>query len=212
MKITKFGHCCLLIEEQGTRILTDPGIFSTTQNEIKDLDVIVITHEHPDHFHIESLKKVLENNPNIPIICNSFLSELLKKENITNFKIVEHGQSTIEKEIKIEAYGTKHAEMHSSIPQSNNTGYFFAEKLFYPGDAFTDPKRPVDILALPVSGPWMKISEAVDYALELKPQKAFPVHDGIMVRPGIAHRIPNIVLPQNSIEFIVLELGKEYSL
>ncbi|MBI2052837.1 MAG: MBL fold metallo-hydrolase, partial [Candidatus Ryanbacteria bacterium] len=29
MKITKFGHCCLLIKENGVRILTDPGTYST---------------------------------------------------------------------------------------------------------------------------------------------------------------------------------------
>lgn len=58
-----------------------------------------------------------------------------------------------------------------------NTGYFIDEKLFYPGDAFTDPGRPIDVLALPVAGPWVKISESVDYALALKPRTVFPVHD-----------------------------------
>lgn len=56
MKVTKFGHCCLLIEEEGLRILTDPGSYSTRQNDVQNIDVILITHEHPDHLHIESLK------------------------------------------------------------------------------------------------------------------------------------------------------------
>ena len=38
MNITKLGHCCLLIEEKGLRILTDPGAYSTGQNEIKNID------------------------------------------------------------------------------------------------------------------------------------------------------------------------------
>ncbi|MES2436659.1 MAG: MBL fold metallo-hydrolase [Patescibacteria group bacterium] len=210
MKITKYGHCCLLLEIEGTRILTDPGIFSTTQNEIKDIDVVVITHDHQDHYHVDSVKKIIANNPEVKIITTSFMAGLLDKENIKNYEIVDEGQSTIQKNIKIEAYGTKHAQMHSSIPQTSNTGYFFADTLFYPGDAFTDPKRHIDILALPVAGPWMKISEAIDYALALKPTKAFAVHDAVMTRPELASNWPNRVLPPNGIEFLVLEIGKEY--
>jgi len=28
MKITKLGHCCLLIETKGKRVLTDPGSYT----------------------------------------------------------------------------------------------------------------------------------------------------------------------------------------
>ncbi len=213
MKITKYGHCCLLVEEKGLRILTDPGIFSTQQNEIKNIDIILITHEHQDHYHIDSLKKILENNPEVKIITNSTVGALLDKEGI-KYQICEVGaeQYTEEKGIEIEAYGTLHAQMHSSIPQSNNTGYFVGQKLFYPGDAFTNPGKSVDILALPVAGPWMKISEAVDYALQIKPRVAFPVHDGVMTRPELVHRWPAQVLPKEDINFVVLEIGKETEL
>jgi len=33
----------LIIEEAGLRILTDPGIFTTEQNEVKNIDIILIT-------------------------------------------------------------------------------------------------------------------------------------------------------------------------
>ena len=49
MKITKFGHSCLLVEENGVRILFDPGSYSTAQNDVKNIDVVLITHEHSDH-------------------------------------------------------------------------------------------------------------------------------------------------------------------
>lgn len=211
MKITKFGHCCLLIEEKGKRVLTDPGMYSTLQNDVEDLDLIVITHEHTDHYHIDSLKIIARNNPQTKIITNSTVGGLLDKEGIA-YTIVEEGQTYSELGFPIEAYGTKHAMMHSSIPLSNNTGYFFADKFFYPGDAFTDPKRPIDILALPVAGPWMKVSEAIDYALLVKPTKVIPVHDGILLNPSLPYRIPSAVLPQNGIEFIVLKIGEETEL
>jgi L-ascorbate metabolism protein UlaG (beta-lactamase superfamily) len=37
IKVTKLGHCCLLIETGGLRILTDPGSYSTSQSEVKDI-------------------------------------------------------------------------------------------------------------------------------------------------------------------------------
>ena len=92
MKITKFGHCCLLIEEGGVRILTDPGIYSTQQNEVKDIGFVLITHEHTDHFNINSLKEILINNPQAKIITNKSVGLLLEKESIA-FSIVEDGQT-----------------------------------------------------------------------------------------------------------------------
>ena len=37
MKITKLRPCCLLIKEGGLQILTDPGAWSTGQNEVRDI-------------------------------------------------------------------------------------------------------------------------------------------------------------------------------
>jgi len=180
MKVTKFGHCCMLIEDKNVRILTDPGTFSTEQDNVENIDVVLITHEHQDHFHIESLKNILANNQNAKIITNKTVGKLLDKEHI-KYEIVEHNQHTKIRDVLIEGFGVKHAVMHSSFPQSDNTGYFIGNRLFYPGDALTNPGKHVDILAWPVAGPWIKIGEALDYALELKPRVCFPVHDAVLV-------------------------------
>jgi len=71
---------------------------------------------------------------------------------------------------------------------------------------------PVDILAWPITGPWCKISEAMDYVLSVKPRVAFPVHDGNLVRHGITNRLPNLFLPPAGIQFVALELNKESDL
>ena len=109
----------------------------------------------------------------------------------------------------IEGFGKDHALMHTSIPPIQNTGYFIGKDFFYPGDAFTHPNKNVQILALPVAGPWTNIKQAVKYALEVKPKVCFPVHDWNMKIPGVVHRTPSVVLPKNNIEFKVLEIGKE---
>lgn len=211
MKVTKLGHCCLLIEEKKVRILTDPGIYSTGQNTVKNIDAILITHEHADHFHIPSLKECLKNNPEAQVITNKAVSRLLKQEKIKH-QIVQHGKSIAIKNVTIEGLGEKHAPMYKTIPLIQNTGYFINEKLFYPGDALYNPLRPVPILALPVAGPWLKLSEAIDYALEVKPEKCFPVHEGLLKTPGSVHRIPSEVLPKHKIKFIVLDENREYRL
>ncbi|TSC96542.1 MAG: beta-lactamase domain-containing protein [Parcubacteria group bacterium Athens1014_26] len=209
MKITKFGHCCLLIEENGARILIDPGSYSTQQNTVKNIDIVIITHNHQDHFQMDSLKAILKNNPQAKIITNKSIGALLEREGIV-FNVVENGQSITEKGILIEGFGDKHALIHSSRPSIQNTGYFIANKLFYPGDAFINPQKQIDILALPVSAPWETIAESIDYALELKPKICFPVHDGGIKAPGVFYRIPPEVLEPKGIKFVGLEIDKEY--
>lgn len=205
MKITKLGHCCLLIETKGKRILTDPGSYTiTAHSQLKDIDYILFTHEHQDHYHLDSLKAILKNNPRIVVYTNSSVDELLNKEGLAHIR-VDHNESITIEGIDLTGIGEKHARMHSSIPLSSNMGFFIDGRLWYPGDAFTDPRRKVEILALPVSGPWMKISEAIDYALSIKPKIAFPVHDG--TRFGSAHVLPGKILPDNGIEFVVMAEG-----
>lgn len=208
MIIKKLGHCCLLIKIRELTILTDPGSYSTLQSEVTGINVILITHEHPDHFHLESLKKVLVNNPTAHIITNKAVGSLLDKEQIEH-QIIQDGQSQNFQNILIEGFGTLHEEIYSTLPRVENTGYFIDEKLFYPGDAFTDPKKPVAILALPVAGPWMKIGEAIEYALQIKPRMAFPVHDGMLKYLGPVHLLPEKVLPENGIQFSPMKEGDE---
>ena len=216
MKITKLGHCCLLIETKAKRILTDPGSYTVeAHSKLENIDYILFTHEHADHYHVESLKVLLHRNPQAAVYANSSVSELLTKEGIKH-TLVSHGELVLLGEVSATAtesvgavallgIGEKHAEMHSSVPLSSNLGFFIDGRLWYPGDAFTNPERSVEILALPVSGPWMKIGEAIDYALLLKPKIAFPVHDGL--RFGTAHVLPAKILPSADIEFVAMVEG-----
>ena len=209
MKITKFGHCCLLIEENGLRILTDPGNLSIKQDSVKDIDIILITHEHADHFHIPSLKNVLENNSKAKVITNISVSKLIEKEDLSiSFLAMENGQKEYFGRVILEAIEGKHEEIYKDFGQVQNTGFFINNKLFYPGDSFKEINRPVEILALPVAGPWCKILDAVNYALKVKPKIAFPVHDGALKVKGGNHKVPETFLTKNNIKFVIIEEGK----
>lgn len=205
MKITKFGQCCLLIEVNGKRVLTDPGRFSVSQNTVTDIDLILITHEHADHIHSASLQAILENNPKAQVVTNSGVARVLTELGISH-EILEgaaHGEMS---GIALEAYDGKHAEIFEEYGQVQNTGYFIENQLFYPGDAYTEPKKDVPVLALPVAGPWCKSADAIAYALRVKPQKAFPVHDWLLNDDGVAlvHGLFESQLKNHGIEFVRL--------
>ncbi len=208
MYLTKFGHCCLLIEENDIRILTDPGKFSTEQNEVTNVDALIITHEHSDHFHVESVKKILEKNPSIRIITNKAVGALLSSENISS-TCVEDGETTMIGSLTITGSGSAHAIIYPSLPFVENTGYFIGERLFYPGDAFHLPGKEVDILALPVAGPWLKFSEAIDYARAVHPKTCIPVHDGVLLKHDLFSAQYSKILKEFSIDFLDLPIGEK---
>jgi L-ascorbate metabolism protein UlaG (beta-lactamase superfamily) len=213
MKIKKLGHCCMVLEINGKRIMTDPSNFDYGGDSISEtgLSAILITHEHGDHLHIETLKGVLKNNPEAIVISNTSVGKLLTEDGIDFIK-VEDGENYSLEDILIQGFGDKHAQIYEDYGQVQNTGYMINE-FCYPGDSFNIPPSKVDILALPVLGPWMKMKDAIDYAKEIKPRIVFPVHDAIL-KPfaTFIYGIPQHFLSQVGIEFKKLEIGKEEDL
>ena len=187
--------------------MTDPGSYSTLQSEEKNIDLILVTHEHPDHFHLESLKKVLVNNPNALIITNTAVGKFLTEAGI-KYEILEDKNSREFGGILLEAHGNEHAFMRSGVLPPQNTGYFIDKKFFYPGDAFTNPGKPVEILALPVSAPWLTIEDVLKYAQEVNPEFAFSVHDAMLNELGLTYIKKTVTEVLNSfgINFSVLEI------
>jgi L-ascorbate metabolism protein UlaG (beta-lactamase superfamily) len=208
MKITKIGHCCLLIEVEEKRILTDPGSFTVEDLVTDNIDIVLITHEHADHLHIDSVKKIVEGNPAVQIFSNSGVGKLLTQAGIA-FSLLEGRNATTYCGVSLEAFDGKHEEIYEDIGQVQNTGYFVAGKLFYPGDSYIVPGKHVEVLAFPFGGPWCKIADAIRYVLKIKPTHAFPVHDGIERedRVGILHRIPTTLFPKNGIDFRPMKNG-----
>lgn len=204
MKITKLGHCCLLIEENGKRIVTDPGVYSADQNTLMNIDVIVITHDHGDHLHIDSLKIMLVNNPQAIVVTNTGVGQKLEQEGVP-YILLGHEQQKEICGVDIAGFDKEHAPIYSSISLPENTGYLFSGNFYYPGDSFFVPDAKIDILALPVSGPWMKTSEAIDFAKSISPKIVFPVHDGFFIKIEPFHRVPQKVLSEMGVQFVLSE-------
>jgi len=194
----------MLYECDGVRVLIDPGSYSSSQNNVENVHVILVTHKHQDHLHIESIETILKNNPKARVITNKSVGKLLTEKRI-NFEILEEGKFTMEASVGIEACGHNHAVIYSSLPAVENTGFFLTGGFYFPGDSFNTPEKKVEILALPVAGPWMKLSEAIDFAKELKPKICFPVHEGILKFLGPVHKVPEQELSKVGIQFVVIK-------
>jgi L-ascorbate metabolism protein UlaG (beta-lactamase superfamily) len=208
MRVTKFGHSCLLVEVQKARILIDPGNFSTGQETVSGLHAVLITHEHPDHITLDSVKTILSNNPNALIYTNEGVGKLLSEAGIS-YQTLENGTVAEIEGVSVRGYGVDHACIHDSIPLIRNTGYMIADAFFYPGDALTQFPQNVEVLALPVAAPWLTLADAVEYALKVKPKVCFPVHDG-MLRPervGSTRFIPKNILEKAGIGFVDMVEG-----
>lgn len=200
-----------MVDIKGKRIMTDPSSFNYGGESVKEtgLSAVLITHEHSDHLHIETLQEVLKNNPDAIVISNTSVGKLLTEAGIA-FTKVEDEDSYMLADVLIKGFGDKHAQIYEDYGQVQNTGYMI-DSLCYPGDSFNMPHTDaVDILALPVLGPWMKMVEAIDYAKALKPRIVFPVHDGTL-KPfaTFVYGIPEHFLSQVGIGFKKLEIGQE---
>jgi L-ascorbate metabolism protein UlaG (beta-lactamase superfamily) len=209
MRIKKLGHCCFVVEpKSGVKIMTDPGVFSTLQTKEKNINVVLITHEHSDHLHVDSLKEVIKNNPNAIIITNSSVGKILEESGIPYVKVEESERYGIGG-VNIVGFGNRHAEIYEKYGEVQNTGYMI-DNLCYAGDSFNYPDAEVDILALPVAGPWMSMKEAIDYAKKIRPRVCFPIHDAIMQNSAsFVWTIPGKILREDNIDFIKLEIAKE---
>lgn len=212
MTITKLNHSCFLVEEGGVRILIDPGSYSVAECEgLRDIHIILITQIHQDHFGVELLRTLLKNNPGVKIITVQQVGAALVAENI-DFAILGDGQSTTEKNVLIEGFGSEHAPIYDGIPVAQNTGYMIASRFFHPGDAFIVPMepsltrpRPVEILAIPTGGPWCKLSDSVDYARKVMPKICIPTHDGMYKPTNMPNHWLATLLAPLGISFVVLK-------
>lgn len=206
MKITKFGHSCLLVEEGDARILIDPGNYSVVP-ELEKLDAILITHNHSDHVDVAAMKKLIQLNPRARIFSNEEVRVTLAKDDIEVDRL-ENKEQAVVQNVVIEGVGEWHAENHTCLAPQQNTGYFIGQRFFYPGDALMVPDKPVEILAYPAVAPWMKIAEALEYLKAVKPQAAFPVHDGFLKFGGPYYAHPERHAKEWGVNWLVLETGK----
>ncbi len=66
----------------------------------------------------------------------------------------------------------------------DNVGVLVNDEFYYPGDSYTVPDVEVGTLAAPIGAPWLKIGEAMDFVLAVKPKRAIYAHDMTLSAAG----------------------------
>lgn len=186
MRLQKFGHSCLLVEDGGARILIDPGSFSHGFETLHGLTAVLITHQHADHVDVDRLLPLLAANPQARVIADPGSAKVLRDRNIEVLEATAGDEIELG-EISATVSGRDHATIHPDIPTVPNVGYLIGGRLFHPGDALTVPERRVEMLALPTAAPWLKLAEAVDYLRAVHPKIAVPIHEAVSAVPQLQY-------------------------
>lgn len=176
MNITKHEHACLDIREGGSRLIIDPGIFSVSLKDLANIDVVVVTHMHGDHFDPEKLEEIVAKNPDVRIFTTSQVKNKFSKRT----ELVKPNQKVSVAKIELKFFGKQH-HLFNDI---ENVGVLINKQLYYPGDSYTTPDQPVKILAMPASAPWFRIDEASDFLSNVKPVHVFPTHNALLSEIG----------------------------
>ena len=185
MRLTHLGHACLLAEVADVRVLIDPGTFAGGFDDVRDLDVIVVTHQHPDHLDPERLPALVRENPGARVLCDPGSLDVLGGLGI---EASTHDGDTTIGNLTITPVGDTHALIHEDIPRIPNVGVVLRAdgepSLYHPGDCLDEDPGEVDVLAFPLNAPWQRSREMTAFLRRLDPPTAVPIHDGLLNDTG----------------------------
>jgi L-ascorbate metabolism protein UlaG (beta-lactamase superfamily) len=182
MRLTKMGHACIRLESDGTTLVIDPGGL-TEPEALEGADAVLVTHEHFDHFDEGRLRAALDASPGLRVWTNGATAAKLDAPG-DRVTVVGHGDAFDIEGIQVQVHGEWHAVIHPDIPRIGNVGFLIDGRIFHPGDAFTVPDLAVDTLMVPISGPWQKTAEVIDYVRAVQPAKAYSIHDEVLSEVG----------------------------
>ena len=210
MRITKFGHACVRLEHGGTSLLVDPGMF-TGREAVDGVDAVLITHEHPDHYDPDHLRAT-----DAPVFTIEAVAARLREDapDVAERVTVVGPGASFDPGLPVRAVGELHAVIHPEYPRISNSGYVVTlgeARVYHPGDALTPPGEPVDLLLVPVSAPWLKVSEAIDFAREVGAPRNLAIHDRVYseVALGMVENHMNAFLPKAGQEYVRLRDGAD---
>jgi L-ascorbate metabolism protein UlaG (beta-lactamase superfamily) len=181
------GHGSLMFEFNGKVIHIDPFSNVANYTTLPKADLILITHQHPDHLDSLALANIYKTGTTL-----YWTQECEKNSKFkAPAKIMKNGDKLIWKNVLIEAvpaYNVINKRQNGSPyhPAGEGNGYiltFGNRRVYIAGDTENIPEmltfRPIYIAFLPMNLPYTMTPEMVkDAALMLNPHILYPYHFG----------------------------------
>lgn len=187
MQLTKFSHACIRLEREGAVLVVDPGGF-TEPEALDGADAVLITHEHFDHLDADKLAQAVSRQPTLTVHTHADVAPKLGLPGAV-VHTVAPGEEFEAAGFQVRAGGGQHAVIHPDIPRITNLGYLIEGTVYHPGDSVDPGDVPegarVETLFLPINAPWLKLSESVDFARAVAPQRAYALHDFLLSDAGL---------------------------
>lgn len=184
LEITFIGHASLMFRYGGKVIDIDPVSRQADYTKMPDADLILVTHQHPDHFDPKAIKELLK--PTTVLILTQTCARTM-----SGGVIMKNGDSRTIDGIKIEAvpaYNLVHKQPNGEFyhPKGIGNGYvltFGNKRVYVAGDTENIPEMKslgkIDIAFLPMNLPYTMTPEmAADAARMVRPKILYPYHYG----------------------------------
>ena len=190
MRITHLGHSAVLVETDDARVLIDPGNLSDAWHGLTDLDAVLITHQHPDHADPAQLPGLVAANPQAKVYVEPSIVLAAEAGRFPEIgaEPLAAGAQVVVGDLLVTAVGGEHAVIHRDIPRIGNVGFVLRSEgqptLFHPGDSLAAVPAGVDILGVPLMGPWAAMKETIDFVRAVGSLEGFPIHDGLLNERG----------------------------
>jgi L-ascorbate metabolism protein UlaG (beta-lactamase superfamily) len=202
LKITFIGHGTLMFEYAGKVIHVDPVSMYADYTTLPKADLILITHEHPDHLDPKAIQAV--STSHTTVIANAALARTL-----SDAVAMKNGDTRSAAGIGIEAVPAYNPAKQFH-PKGDGNGYvltFGDKRVFVAGDTENVPEikalKNIDVAFLPMNLPYTMTPEQVaDVAKAVRPKVLYPYHYG-NTDPNL---LVNLLKGEKGIEVRIREL------
>ena len=120
MDVTHLGHACLLVETDRVRLLIDPGTLSSGFADLRDLDAVLVTHEHPDHVDDAAVRALLASNPGATLVLDELTG--VRFADLDAVRVAHPGE-TLDLGERVDVLGGTHAPVYGDVPGCPNLAY-----------------------------------------------------------------------------------------
>jgi L-ascorbate metabolism protein UlaG (beta-lactamase superfamily) len=211
LSLTYVGHATVLVELDGTVLVTDPMLRQRVIQlrrfadppEPFEAEAVLISHGHYDHLDLPSLDRIGRDRV---VVVPHGLRPLLRRRGYRNVVELEVGEETTVGSVRVRATRALHSGARLTAPRAKAVGYLIlgSRTVYFAGDTDLMPeldaigREGIDVALIPVWGWGPKVGaghldpeRAAEAARRVHPTLAVPIHWGTYAsRGGTTSREP----------------------